>query len=438
MHIEPNQAHQPTGFRRLTLTMLAARDQADQFKGAPKGTANIFRYLAAFQEAEPYLGLPPQAFKLVAWLAKQTMAQDWEEGSRPICWPSASRQGEFLGLSPARVKILNRALFEAGVFILRDSETGKRYGRRDANGRIVEAYGFDLSPLAYRFEEFIRIAAEARAERERMRALKKRATCARRAIGQAGETLAAANAAPPLWPQLAAETADLVASIRQARRSDDMEVITAGLERRKVQAETWLRDIIKSDEINREGLVSKPHTISTNKPFNPKDTVIACEESRGGVESRTSSGISAPASRDETGTNSKFEASTSIKVNPGELMELAPRLAEHIHRDYPSWPDVVDAAGGMLRTELGVSQPLWGEACRVLGRQLAAVTLAIVSTKPKEHFTRGAGGYFAAMIKRAEKGELHIDRTLWKLRRDRWDVAAGARSGSSAPRHSAW
>ena len=74
-----------------------------------------------------------------------------------------------------------------------------------------------------------------------------------------------------------------------------------------------------------------------------------------------------------------------------------------------------------MRHDLEVSQPLWGEACRILGRRLATVTLAIVSTKPKEHFTRGAGGYFAAMIKRAKSGELNLDRSLWKLRRERWN-----------------
>ncbi len=102
-----------TGSRRLTLTMLAVRDQADQFRGVPRGSAKRFKYLAAFQEAEPYLGLPPQAYKLIAWLVKQTQDQDWEQGSRPIAWPSARRQEEFLALSEPRVKTLNRALFEA-------------------------------------------------------------------------------------------------------------------------------------------------------------------------------------------------------------------------------------------------------------------------------------------------------------------------------------
>ena len=177
--------------------MLTARDRADSFAGLPAGSAKPLRLLAAFQEAEPYLGLPAHAFKLVSWLVKQTMPCDWEEGSRPIAWPSALRQQEFLGLSATQVKMLNRVLFEAGIFVIRDNEQGKRYGRRGPDGRIIEAYGFDLSPLAVRYDEFIRIAAEAKVERERMKALRKRATIARRAIRQVGEALASARSPAP-------------------------------------------------------------------------------------------------------------------------------------------------------------------------------------------------------------------------------------------------
>jgi len=138
------------GTRRINLDMRVRLDQADRFTGLPPGTAKPFRLLAGFEQAEPYLGLPVHAYKLVGWLVRQTQPLDWEEGSRPIAWPSAQRQQEFLGLSPHRVKSLNRTLFEAGIFVIRDNPQGRRYGRRDAKGRIVEAYGFDLSPLAQR------------------------------------------------------------------------------------------------------------------------------------------------------------------------------------------------------------------------------------------------------------------------------------------------
>ena len=61
---------------------------------------------------------------------------------------------------------------------LRDPGGGQdeqRYGRRDARGRITEAYGFDLSPLAARYAEFVRLAEQGRAEREAMGRLRRRA-----------------------------------------------------------------------------------------------------------------------------------------------------------------------------------------------------------------------------------------------------------------------
>jgi replication initiation protein RepC len=420
MSFETHIATSATGSRRLSLCMLTARDQADQFTGLPKGTAKPLRFLAAFQEAEPYLGLPPQAFKLIAWLVKMTMPCDWEEGSRPICWPSAARQAEFLGLSPARVKVLNRALYEAGILVLRDSPTGKRYGRRSPDGRILEAYGFDLSPLAVRYDEFIRLAAEARAERERISGLKRRATMARRCIRQVGETLAALGPVPQDWQRLESETAALVAAIRSVGQSDDLALIVKGLESRKVEAETWLRGVSRSVDTSPEGLVDEPHSISTNRSIDFKATVVAAGE---GSRVLTT----APQSQASGNGADDFEPSIVFKpyerieqLHPGELLELAPRLAEHINQRFPSWADIVDAAGGGLSYELGISHHLWGQACQVLGRQLAAVTLAVVSTKPKDHFTRGAGGYFAAMVKRATTGDLNLDRSLWKLRRQKW------------------
>ena len=274
----------PSGARRLTLDMRVRLDQADAFTGLPRGTAKPLRFLAAFQEAEPYLGLPVHAYKLVAWLVKQTQPQDWEEGSRPIAWPSARHQAEFLGLSPARVKQLNRALFEAGIFVIRDNEQGKRYGRRDPETkRIIEAFGFDLSPLALRYDEFVRIAAAARVERERMKGLRRRATLARRAIRQAGEELAAQGCEPEGWRRSRRRVAALALACRHASRSDELALIVGGLERRKSQAEEWVRELVKPVETNPEGPASEPHqyTSTTLTTYPNKDTVLAQRDSSG-------------------------------------------------------------------------------------------------------------------------------------------------------------
>jgi replication initiation protein RepC len=398
-----------SGARRINLAMLMARDQADGFAGVPRGTAKPFHFLTAFQEAEPYLGLPAHAFKLVSWLVKQTQPQDWEEGSRPIAWPSARVQEEFLGISETRVKALNRIMCEARIFVLRDNEQGKRYGRRGPDGRIIEAYGFDLSLLALRCEEFVRIAAEARIERNRMTDLRKRATIARRAIRAIGEELATLGQVPAGWPRLAADTAALTASVSKSRVSDELAVVVHGLERRKIEAEQWLRDAPKPVNKDPEGAENGPHTTYTNLPENLSDTVIAAEESsRPGVQPVPSPTPAAP------------PPEKRYRLKPSQFIDLFPRLARCVLTENPAHTHVLDAAGSYLRDELGVSQSLWGEACRIMGREDAAIALAIVSTKPDSHFTRGAGGYFAGMLRKAEKGELHLDRTLWALREAKW------------------
>ena len=87
----------------------------------------------------------------------------------------------------------------------------------------------------------------------------------------------------------------------------------------------------------------------------------------------------------------------------------------YLQQPSPSWPEIVDAAD-WLRHDLGVSKPLWGEACLAMGREQAAIALALVSAKPEGYFRSSPGGYFHGMVERARDGGLHLDRTIWGLR----------------------
>ena len=102
-------------------------------------------------------------------------------------------------------------------------------------------------------------------------------------------------------------------------------------------------------------------------------------------------------------------------IAPDELVRLAPKLKPYLRRPNPTWPEIVDAAD-WLRHDLGVSKSLWGEACLAMGREEAAIALAIVSAKPAEHFRTTPGGYFHGMVAKAKTGDLHLNRTIWALR----------------------
>jgi replication initiation protein RepC len=110
---------------------------------------------------------------------------------------------------------------------------------------------------------------------------------------------------------------------------------------------------------------------------------------------------------------------TVLRLSTDELVRLAPRLRPYLTTSQPAWPAVVDAAD-WLRGELGVSKSLWGEACLAMGREEAAIAVAIVSAKPTGHFQTSPGGYFHGMVAKAKAGELNLARTIWGLRaRDR-------------------
>jgi replication initiation protein RepC len=359
-----------------------------------------------------------------------TRPQDWERGARPIVWPSAARQQAALGLSRTQVKALNRALIEASLITMKDSPNRKRYGRRDPQGRIIEAYGFDLSPLAVRYAEFAQLVAEARAERADMGWLRRRATIAGNGITQILETAAEYGCDGEAWTSLARDAARLQREARQAERLEAMAFVVEGLERRQRTARERLEELLaparpvapETVYTDPKGTQDRPHY--TYKPtLDPeKDTVAgvgAGEVDRIGPGPRLAGAGKSHQPGDRTqsadGLSGQTDSGPAFRISVEEVSRLFPQLWAHVQSHRPDWPDLVDAAHRLSAT-LGISQGLWGEACRVLGRAPAAVAVAIVAAKPPAHFRTTPGGYFHAMVQRATRGDLRLERTLWGLR----------------------
>jgi replication initiation protein RepC len=421
------RAGAPTGFRRLTPSLLRADRVAGGYAGLPDGVTVPGQLLAAFKAAAPRLGLPPRLVHAVDWLFRFTQPQDWGRGGRPIVWPSAATQQEALGLSESQVKAINRALIEAGLITMRDSPNGKRYGVRDRAERITEAYGFDLSPIAVRHAEFVRLAEAARAERAEMGRLRRRVTIARNGIAQILETAADYGFQDEDWTSLAREARSLATSLRRVERPAEMALGVENLERRQRSARERLEARLSTVTVGPSGAVdsdpkgpeNRPHQYTYNLGLNPEsDTVIAPEtrsQSAGTVVPNQALPEWARASQENKPATSARIEGTVLRLSTDELVRLAPRLRGYLATPSPTWPDVVVAAD-WLRGELGVSKSLWGEACLTMGREAAAIAVAIVSAKPAGHFRSSPGGYFHGMVAKAKAGELNLGRTIWGLR----------------------
>ena len=264
------QRQRPSGLRRWSPDMYATKHQADAWAG---GAAKRFSYLNAFGEAAPLLGLPPQAYALVAKLVRLTNQGDWEPGNRPVAWPSNRTLAEELGMSESALKKLLRKMAEKGIIIHRDSPNGNRYGDRGSDGKIIRAYGIEITPLAVRHGEFVAIAAAARRERKERRALGAEAISVGRAIGRAGETLARLGPMPPGWAALTADAGSKLAAAKRAAKipgTTELPFIVAGLQRLREELERW----IPVENLGENIPYGSPHGTHTTDPDsleNPKE-----------------------------------------------------------------------------------------------------------------------------------------------------------------------
>lgn len=436
---QTSSAKCPSGLRKLSLAMLNTERVGETFGGLPDKTLPG-RVLAAFKAAAPALGYSGRVVHIVDWLFSFTQPQDWTTGSRPVVWPSAALQQEALGIGPTQAKALNRHLVELGLVTMKDSPNGKRYGKRDPQGRIVEAYGFDLSPLAVRLQEFQAVAEKARQEREQMRRLRRRATIAMRGLEQILETAAELGFADPEWGKAGHDARTLARSLKRTERPDELAHGVRILERRHAEAKKRLETaaskaaegVVGDVDSDPKGPENRPHYYNYKpNPYPQEDTVMASEECKSRLDPLSPTTWPVPRATERRGVDQsavrkpRMDAGPVMRLTTDELVRMAPRLKPYLRTPSPTWPDIVDAAD-WLRHDLGVSQPLWGEACLAMGREQAAIALAIVSMKPAEHFTSSPGGYFHGMVARARAGTLNLSRTIWGFK--------GSQDSSRRPR----
>jgi replication initiation protein RepC len=412
-HEAPPGSHAkvPTGFRRMTPGLLKADRSAEKFNGLPEGIEAPGQLLATFKAAAPRLGISSRLVHAVDYLFCHTRPQDWAAGSRPIVWPSNDILQTTFGISERQVQDVTRRLIELGLVTMKDSPNGKRYGHRDPQGRIIEAYGFDLSLFAVRHAEFVQLAAELDAERRTMRKLRRRRTIAHKAIIQILETAREYNFVGEEWDILEREAKELYHALKTIETPDDMEAGVTSLERRWQAARERIEGLLRTVETAPKDAENRTHIYNYNPTLNlNKDTVTAANTCK------AEDGASPPQPSPK-GLPERPERGRISGVAPYELPRLAPRLNRYLRGSDPTWPELVDAAGDWLRHDLGISKALWGDACLRMGRELATVALAVVSTKDPAHFKSSPGGYFHGMVAKHIAGELRLDRTIWALRR---------------------
>ena len=313
-------------------------------------------------------------------------------------------------MSATRVKAINRAADRGRTGHHEGQPERQTLRQTRPKGRIVEAYGFDLSPIATRMPSLCgwpRRPRRARAHapaaptghdrpqrhrpdprnRRRVRASAARSGVTLKREGRTSPSRSGRSNGPRRW-------------------SSASKAWNAGRWRANGWKSCSPRHASTSEAVDSDpkGPENGPHQYTYKPNLNPQqDTVIASEECKSGrravvrTRHRTVGAERAPGRTGAGGADRQTAPCCSSRPTSwcGWRRGCRPYLRD-------SRPGL---AGNRRRRRLPARRsrrleiPL-GEACLAMGREQAAIAIAIVSTKPAEHFGPRPGGYFHGMVRR--------------------------------------
>lgn len=385
--------------------------EARRFIGLPEGVARPYEMLGALKRARVQLGIASEVIDLVDCLFGFTEPQDWQAGSRPVVWPSNSLLCHRLGITLSALKKRVRRAMELRLISDKPSPNGKRFGvRRQGSIDLDQSFGFDLSLLAVRHAEIAAAGRQALTNYQAAKAMQRRGYAAKTGLLQLIETATEQGVWTGYWEGLEERGAALFPSLSQLDQRALLAHTVHQLETLRLEAEAVLLGALGNPtestgygvESAPKGALQDPLYNSTNQLSESQSTCKASKES---------SRPEAAARYENPAVVSEMEE----RFSPSVILAGAPEIAAYCPQSYPDWNDVAEAAR-LTATQFSISQRLWGRACQILGAHGAALALAVMIHHSGRKPIGSPGGYFHAMIERAQRGELDLRRSYYGMR----------------------
>jgi len=301
-----------------------------------------------------------------------------------IVFPSNAALSERAhGMAESTLRRHLAALVGAGLILRHDSPNGKRYAARGAGGKVVRAFGFDLRPLLVRAAEINSAAAEARAAADRLKRCREAITLLKRDALKLVQYAREGGSDGP-WEGFEAA---LLGIHRQMRRKQPLQA----LEEIRTSLQKMLDDISRSlaqtEKMSGSGVENERH-LHNSKP-DSHESELCREQAKGkrgeqsDTENPTESGAGGP----------NIPLALVLKACP----DILPYATDPIRH----WHDLVVLAA-FVRGMMGISPDAWTDAQRIMGPEVAAVTVAGILQRVND--IRSPGGYLRALTRKAEDG----------------------------------
>jgi replication initiation protein RepC len=411
------------GTRRITPEIVRGRQLAREGAAKFVSPENKFDVLRDVKRARQVLGLSPIALQVLDIFVGLLRPADTEPGNQPVVRPSNAYLQDKTGYSLRAIQRAFKALIKAGLILEKRSANGKRYARKAADGRIKEAFGFDLSPLFGRAGEIRSMAMRVDAEREALREARQDITRYRVAI-EAELAAASRDQANSVWQQYALELETVLGTLPYRPDLHDMEAVIIKLQRLNEIVENIHNSASKHTKMTPNECQNDTHIQNTN----PDADFLS---------SHKRSDAYAPQHNSQ---NATYSGKKGLAKKPVPA-ELAPQVLKPVsdpNIDLPlvfyacpaveqwakgacrNWDTFVTSAQHVLFPLLGIGQHAWAKAVNAMGERHAAVaTVLVLERQEANQIQTTAGAYFTAMIDRAREGELRLHASLMKLAKER-------------------
>jgi replication initiation protein RepC len=388
--MEPHLSTTPFGRRTLTLAHVASQAIA---KARPLEKAvHKWQVFRAVCTAKTRVGVSERALAVLDALLSfhpETVLT----GEDLVVFPSNQQLAlRAHGMAPATLRRHLAALVDCGLVIRRDSPNGKRYARKGRGGDIELAFGFDLSPLVARTDEFEVWAEEVRAEERALKLVRERITICRRDIAKMIATGIEENVpirhggdGPTDWLGIHTLYRSMLGGIPRTATRLELEPVAEDLSLLADEVLMLLEDHIKTKNPSANESQTERH-IQNSNPESPIESEPRFQQSKGArVEPKPQ-------------TPRMSEGAYPL----GMVLDACPDIADYAKTGISNWRDFM-ATVAVVRPMLGISPSAWEEAQAVMGEVQAAMVVAAILQRGAA--ITSAGGYIRGLTEKARAGQ---------------------------------
>ncbi|QTG17101.1 replication initiation protein RepC (plasmid) [Agrobacterium tumefaciens] len=399
----------PFGRRPMTLGHIASQMTAKAV--ASDAVAHKWQVFQHVRESRELIGATDRSLAILNALLTFHPDTALTGDAELVVWPSNEQlMARANGMPATTLRRHLAILVDCGLIIRRDSPNGKRFARKGRGGEIEQAYGFDLSPIVARADEFRDLAQAVQAEKRAFRVAKERLTLLRRDIVKMIET-GIEESVPGNWGRAAQTYQEIVGRLpRSAPRQ-----LVEGVAQELHELWTDIRDVLETFTKSQNLDANESHSGRHIQNSNPDSTSESENSSRQKKEVASSG-----AETDNVRSLPKRELPLGIVLDAcPEVRELAQEGQIRHWRDFL-------AAAELARPMLGISPSAWREAREVMGEQHAAITLAAIYQRSGQ--INNAGGYLRSLTDRAKDGKFSTWPMVMALLRAKLDEQQNAAS----------